>query len=505
MKAARVADAVGVGALKLAASLAVVGRYFFAISDDDFARIVIAQRFAEAPHLDPSGTSWLPAPFWIYGTAFRLLGGSLAVAQGVAVALGLGAALLLLRAAHLLGAGRAGAIIGALLAALFPWSVYLGAAAVPEAPTAALCVFGLATLAVATWRERVLGAAAIATACFSRYEAWPIAATFAAFTLLDARRSRDVRAALPGVIALGPIALWLLHGVFIHGDALFFWKRVAAYKLALGKAPPLGERLTEVPRWLLLNEPELSIGLLVALIAFPATLRSYRRPALAALALLTFLSAGEIGGGGPTHHAERAVLPIWFLCALALGDVLGQSFELRPRWSNTGVPSLSAFIWRYAAYAYPLVVLAFGWRYFHLKESSATFESRVYEVEAGKRARELGAPGLLIDTNDYGYLAVIAAFGKPSAAVPFDDRDPRHPRAQPFTSVEALEAVWARYPNAWLAMGLNGSNLAVARRAGSVRSRTPLFTLIAHGPPSDLDDEAAGAPPVHPRFHQMRQ
>jgi hypothetical protein len=501
---ARVADAVGVGAAKLAASLAVVTRYFFAVSDDDFARIVIAQRFAEAPHLDPSGTSWLPLPFWLYGTAFRLFGGSLAVAQGVAVCLGVGAALLLLRAAYLLGAGRAGALIGALLAALFPWSVYLGAAAVPEVPTAALCVFGVATLAVDTWRERAFGAVALAAACFSRYEAWPVAATFAAFTLLEARRSRDVRAALLAVIALGPIALWLLHGVFVHGDALFFWKRVAAYKLALGKPAPLGERLAEVPHWLLLNEPELSIGLLVALIAYPANLRSYRRPAVAALALLAFLAAGEIGGGGPTHHAERAVLPIWFLLALALGEAVGQSFELRPRWSNTGVPSLSAFIWRYAAYGYPLIVLAFGWHYFHLKRSDSNFESRAYELEAGKRARELGAPGLLIDTNDYGYLAVIAAFGKPGAAVPFDDRDPRHPRAQPFTSLEALKAVWARYPNAWLAMGLNGSNLALARRAGRVRDHTPFFTLIAPGPPTDLNDESASTPSVYPRSRHYK-
>ncbi|HEX3855498.1 MAG TPA: hypothetical protein VHW01_31260, partial [Polyangiaceae bacterium] len=35
---------------------------FRALSDDDYARISIAQRFAHTPHIDPSGTSWLPAP-----------------------------------------------------------------------------------------------------------------------------------------------------------------------------------------------------------------------------------------------------------------------------------------------------------------------------------------------------------------------------------------------------------------------------------------------------------
>jgi hypothetical protein len=33
------------------------------VSDDDYARVVIAQRLSLA--LDPSGTSWLPFPFWL--------------------------------------------------------------------------------------------------------------------------------------------------------------------------------------------------------------------------------------------------------------------------------------------------------------------------------------------------------------------------------------------------------------------------------------------------------
>lgn len=487
MKSAAVAGALGVGAAKLAASLYLVAHGFRAISDDDFARIVIAQRFAEAPHLDPSGTSWLPVPFWLYGTAFRLLGGSLAVAQGMAVFLGVGAALLLLRAARLLGASRSGAIVGALVASLFPWSVFLGAAAVPEAPTAALLVFGVATLAVAATRERALGAVAVAAACFSRYEAWPIAATFAAFTLLDARRSRDVRAALLAAVAVGPVVLWLLHGVFIHGDALFFWKRVAAYKLALGKPPPLGARLAEVPRWLFLEEPELTLGLLVALIAGRASLARYRRPALACAALFAFLAAGELAGGGPTHHAARAVLPLWFLAALALGDVVGQAIEARPAR-------------RYAWFVYAGLVVLLAWRYFVAQSGAGDFVNRRDEVAAGTRARELGAPALLIDAHDYGYLAMTAAFGKPSAAVPFDDQDPRHARAaNPFASVATLRAAWARYPNAWLAVR-DPRRVRVARRLGSRRS-DDAYALIAPGPPVDLStDESADTPPAHPRL-----
>lgn len=463
MKLPRLADAVGVGAAKLTASLAVLATGFRAVSDDDYARIVIAQRFAEAPHLDPSGTSWLPLPFWLYGAAFRLFGGSLAVAHGVAVFLGVGAALLLLSAAHLLGAGRVGAVSGALLAALFPWSVYLGAAAVPEAPTAALCVLGVATLAVEAPRERVLGACALAAACFSRYEAWPVAATFAGFTLLDARRARDLRALLPAALALGPVALWLLHGIFIHGDALFFWTRVAAYKHALGNPNPLAVRLSEVPRWLFLHEPELSLGLALAWLVTRADLQRYLRPAAAMLALFVFLAAGEIAGGGPTHHAERAVLPIWFLLALALGDVVGQAVARRPS------RRLAC-----ASYAVALVAAAFCC----IALEPPHFTARGAETAAGARARELGAPGLLIDTDDYGYLAVTAGFGKPNAAVAFDDHDPRHPRTDAFASTEALRTASRSHPGAWLVLLSRASGHAkTVLEAGAYEPEPPGRTL----------------------------
>ena len=44
------------------------------ISDDDFARVTIAQTFASHPKVDPSGTSWLPFPFWAMGAAMLLFG-----------------------------------------------------------------------------------------------------------------------------------------------------------------------------------------------------------------------------------------------------------------------------------------------------------------------------------------------------------------------------------------------------------------------------------------------
>ena len=73
---------------KTVVSLALLWSGFRSISDDDFSRVAIAQQFAVHPHLDPSGTSWLPLPFWVYGGAMKAFGLSLATAQITAILLG---------------------------------------------------------------------------------------------------------------------------------------------------------------------------------------------------------------------------------------------------------------------------------------------------------------------------------------------------------------------------------------------------------------------------------
>src|SRR5690606_20890167 len=77
-----------------------------AISDDDYARVVIAQHFDESPSHDPSGTSWLPFPSSLVGTAMSLTRATLGVAQIVAVITAVGAAFLLYSAARQLGSAR---------------------------------------------------------------------------------------------------------------------------------------------------------------------------------------------------------------------------------------------------------------------------------------------------------------------------------------------------------------------------------------------------------------
>jgi len=449
-------------------SLAVLAAGFRAVSDDDYARIVIAQRFAEAPHLDPSGTSWLPLPFWVYGTAFGVLGGSLAVARGVAILLGIGSMGLLLLAARWLGIGRFGALAGVLVAALFPWSAWLAAAPLPEVPAAALSVLALSALTRSEPRLRTLGAAAVAAACFCRYEAWPVALAFAAVSLYDAfRAERRGPFLAQGALALAPIAAWLLHGVFIHGDATFFWKRVAAYKSALGEGPSLGERFFSVPRSLLTDEPELCLAL-VLLGVDRTLLRRFARPALGAGALLAFLMIGELSGGGPTHHSGRAVLPVWYLIALAVGGALER------RGSE---PLGRPLVWL----GFALSLVGLGWVF--RAGTPPAFADRRDAVTIGTRARELGAPALLIDTPDYSYLAVTAAFGRPNAAAPFDDRDPRHERAaDPFVSEEVLRERTAGHRDAWLVV--SRSHLELAKKLGAVRAETPTLALVTPSLPA---------------------
>ena len=73
----------GVAALSVAAALLARKLGVLAISDDDFARAAIAEEFARTPRLDPSGTSWLPAPFWLTGAVMAVFGRSFAVARAM--------------------------------------------------------------------------------------------------------------------------------------------------------------------------------------------------------------------------------------------------------------------------------------------------------------------------------------------------------------------------------------------------------------------------------------
>ncbi len=436
MKARR--DALYVAGAKLLVSLLVLWSGFRAVSDDDFARIVIAQRFAAAPSLDPSGTSWLPLPFWLTGGVMDVFGTSIDVARATAFALGIGAAVLVHVAARWMGASRRGALVGALIACCIPYAAYLGVATVPDYPTAALILLGAAGAWTAP-RRRFVASLALLAACLSRYEAWPVAAAFALLSAWDALRERSwVFAASALVAAAGPLS-WMLHGLLAHDSALFFVKRVVAYRRAIGagSASTLG-RLIDFPLAVLRCEPEVAgLGLVTLAAALGLGLRQelrrYRRAGLLLLALLAFLVVGDLRDGAPTHHAERAVLAIWLSAAVLTGD-LGAHV-----WAALGARGrrlLSAALVGSVALGALVIRPWFSRR--------DAFINREPAIEIGEKARHLIPPDgghILIDTPDFGFYAIIAGLGRPSQAVPLDDHDPRHPRPpDAFASLSALRA-----------------------------------------------------------------
>ena len=401
---------------------------FRALSDDDYARISIAQRFAHTPHFDPTGTSWLPAPFWAYGAAFRLFGTGLGVARATAIVAGMCATVLVYVAARLIGIDKFGALLGAALSCLIlNYSGLLGIAPLPEVPCAALLLFAAATLVRPESNLRGLGGLALIAATLSRYEAWPIALVFAAFCCWDALRKGQVAFAACAALALVGPAAWLLLGRLEHGSALFFVARVTAYRRALGgpEASTL-KQLLEYP-WLALRDEPSAWGVWL-IFAFMRPKEAYPgrfgRCELALLAMLGFLMLGSIRDGVPTHHAGRVLLPIWFFVCIAGGH----AFAVR---ATSGVRRLSVAV----------VVALMGTTAFSpgLITLDEGFAQRSNELAAGVAARKYTSSALAIDTADYGYFAVQAGFGSPIGTTVLDDHDPRHTRSSPFASAQTLD------------------------------------------------------------------
>jgi hypothetical protein len=369
----------------------------FALSDDDFARVVIAQRFALHPRLDPSGTSWLPFPFFCMGGAMCWAGSSLSVARVVTEILAVLSSFVLFAAGRAIGLGPGRALLGAWLAIVLPSSAVLGSVPVPELPTAALSAFAL--LAACSDRPRMpwLASLAVLAASLSRYEAWPIGLVVA--LALVAKK----RAWLAPVALAGPV-LWIANNWLAHGDALHFLRRVSAYRAALGGSVDV---LSYV-RALATSAPVLvaAVLMLAALAARRRSLRAWTVPLAGVVLLVLFLSAGAYAGGAPTHHVGRTLLLVWLLSAIALVDLAAIAAR--------GVQRLVV----------ALVALGSCLGFPH--ELEATLDRRD-EVLAGTELARLMAPGdrVLVATEDYGYFAVQAALGRPADASVDRTHDPR--------------------------------------------------------------------------------
>lgn len=420
--------------LRLSATWAVHRGGVVALSDDDYARIVIAQELAASPKLDPSGTSWLPFPFWVTGSFMRLGGGSLEVARMTQALLSIAAIWLLYAGGRIAGMSARTAYWGAAFASILPLSLLLGAATVPELPTAALSAFSLLALSRRTPNSGLLAGFAILPATLSRYEAWPIAAVVALFSMVDAFTTPPPSPALPaprgkgariagGLLAmLGPVA-WILWNQNAHGDALHFLRRVSAYREALGIGAEAwgGYLLAVATGCLTISLPLVWIFVLAKRAKLDA-LQRWKRPAAGALAILAFLLLGALLGGAPTHHPERTLLAVWLLGALALVDGLREL-----RWPPLHVQGLKA-----NAMVVGFALLVAAGVLWDTHQGLDGLAHRGEEERVGRALRELVPEGerVLVATEDYGYFAVMAAFGRPWDVVVDRTHDPRAGREE---------------------------------------------------------------------------
>ncbi len=462
---------------KLLVSILVVLGGFKALSDDDYARIVIAQRFAVAPSFDPSQTSWLPLPFWLNGGVMLVLSREPWVARSVSLALGLAAVALCFAAAQRLGFSPRQALLGAALGGAFPYSAWLGVATVPELATAALIVFGASTsLSQSSLRTQLLGALALTAACLSRYEAWPVAAAFAGFALWDARHQLS-KLWVALVSVSGPCA-WMIHGSVNHGHPLFFVKRVADYQRAIGaEADSFVLALLSKPVAFLRCEPELVAALLVLLVAARVAGQRMRggqgRFFVCLAVLLGFVVAADVRSAAATHHEERVVLALWLATALWVG---GLAVAVPPSLSPVARRALTA------ALAMGVLGSLLWLRPWFARRDG--FIDRSTHMALGRAARVSNPQArLLVDTPDFGFYAVLAGHGDPRLSQPLDDRDPRKtPSLDPFTNGDSLRAALAE-KQASLLVTSGGRHRDVARSVGFELARSGELALFGLAPP----------------------
>lgn len=428
---------------------------FSAVSDDDFARVTIAQTFAHAPRLDPSGSSWLPFPFWWLGTVMAVAGRSLLVARVCAVLAAMLGAWLVDRSCRLLGASLAERALAAFLLLALPTTPFLAAATVPEVLTAGLACYGVTALASGEARDAALGGAALVLATLSRYETWPMAFVAGAFAASRARGDRT--RIVPAVLAFAGPLLWLGHCRYAHGDALWALRRVAAFRAHAGGGPGV---LSGYPLALARDGVVLVGAALVAARARGAWLASGALPvALAAAASFCFLLLGDVLGGAPTHHPERALLPAF--CALVVATLPASGLERRAR-EGLALAAIAGVLW---------VIRAPAIR--------ASFVDRRAAIEEGHALAALVPVGarVVVARDTYATEATRAAFVRAEDLFPlvshgFDARSVD----EPFVSADSLRAAVRKRGARYLVVGPEHAGLATP--LGPTRALLPAGLLV---------------------------
>jgi hypothetical protein len=409
-------------ALRVAIDAFVLRTGFSHVSDDDYARTVIAQQFAYAPRLDPSGTSWLPLPFWIAGGWMRAFGRSLGEARAIALVLGALGVAAPFGAMRAVGVPRAAAALATTIAMALPWSAWLGVATVPDGWTGALIATG--AIATVDGRARPWAAVALLIASLSRYEAWPACGLFAIFCGAQLvrrareradeggeRRAADAvrREVVCAIVVLAGPGMWMAWNAHAHGSALHFIARVSAFRRAIGAADlPWTGKLLGFPRALLFETPEpVVLGALgaVALVRSAELRARWGWAAFSAIAVLVFLVAGDLGDGAPTHHPARALGSVWWIfAAMGVDSVRVAIVALRtPRLQAAAAAAV--LVW--------LVSLPSRWA---SAPGLGDLERRDVQIARGLELRARGTATAVITPCQFEHFALIAAWAEPERA-----------------------------------------------------------------------------------------
>jgi hypothetical protein len=412
----RVVDALVLVGVKVLVSLWVLHQGFTHVSDDDYARTVIAEQLAHAPRLDPSGTSWLPLPFWLEGGVMMVAGRTLGVARALALVLGAASVAAPYLAMRVVGVRRSAAVAATALAIVLPWSAWLGVATVPEAWFGALVA--AAVLAMGRVEVRPWVAAALLVAALSRYEAWPTCALMAALCVWGWARpreggSRGRELACAAVAVAGPAA-WMAWNAHAHGSALHFVARVTTFRQAIGAADvPLTEKLLAYPRALAVETPEVAVLGAVGLVGLAVPgLREVRERwrwgLTAAMAILLFLVWGDVRDGAPTHHPARALAALWWLLLGAGVDVavtLVARLPPRRRALAAATAALAGFAW--------CAWLPARWE---ASPGRSEAEQREVPIARGLELRARDVRHVDVTPCAFEHFALLAAWGAPERA-----------------------------------------------------------------------------------------
>ena len=425
-RAAWLIDIAALCLLKAAIGAWILAMGFSHVSDDDYARTVIAEQFAHAPRLDPSGTSWLPLPFWIVGGAMMLLGRSLASARAIACMLGAIGVAAPYAAMRDVGVSRAAALTSTAIAMAIPWNAWLGVAMVPDGWTGALVAAGaiaMSTGAVNSRSRRAWAAAALLAASLSRYESWPVCALFvvqsagrvvaAVRTPPSPSRATEIRreVAWAVVAAAGPV-LWMAWNAYAHGSPVHFIARVTAFRRAIGAADvPFQDKLLGYPRALFEETPEVIVALWPACIGVAVHRELRRRWAwgsIAAVVVLAFLVGGDLGDGAPTHHPARALASLWWIVTGMGVDAIVAGVQMLRGDARRGVAAAAA-------------VLAIGWcatlpARWRASPGRGASDQRDVQIARGLDLRARGVVGADITPCSFEHFALLAGWGEPERA-----------------------------------------------------------------------------------------